>query len=642
MLKQSISFVQVNFQTGPERFKNFYLPYTVGMLISYAWANPVVADTWAVDQIVWRRDDVETIAQRLKNNHTVAISVYVWSRKYSYTLAQRLKELNPAIRIILGGPEVEITDSNLFVKLPFVDIVVKLEGEKIFRQLLEGQDPKTVAGLLINDSGKIIDTGDGERIDDLDALPSPYLTGVFDQLIADNPDVNWTATLETNRGCPYQCTFCDWGGLTYSKVKKFDLDRVFAEIEWMAKHCAYVSVTDANFGIFPERDNLIIDKILEVQRQYNSFDGITMTWAKNQKAVIVDMVKKLSTDPKLAHGLTISTQSMDQDVLKNIKRQNMDENKVEEIFKLCEQRGISAYTETIMGLPGETSESWKEGMYQLFRLGNHNSIMFYQAQLIENAEMNLLQRKLYKLESAPVYDSFAGSREDAALPEVLNMVVSTSTINREQMLDLMTWNAFIYAFHVSGITTYLSRFLKKYAGVDYSEFYGKLHDFVLTDAWISGELDITRQYYKNWISQGRVGHPDIGTVVIAGWNLYHRLILQIHAQQKMSHINGLVEQFVHQNFVLPDDMAEQLVEFQQQAFLTYDNVTRMPYAKTYSYDFYGYLVDEQELMNSVRYDYDTYQPLDNLTAFAFMENLYYGRKKNFNKVKISRTLDASR
>ena len=70
-----------------------------------------------------------------------------------------------------------------------------------------------------------------------------------------HPEVRWNVTLETNRGCPYACTFCDWGSLTYNKVKKFCLNRVYDELEWVGKNgCDFISLADANFGMFPERD----------------------------------------------------------------------------------------------------------------------------------------------------------------------------------------------------------------------------------------------------------------------------------------------------------------------------------------------------------------------------------------------------
>jgi radical SAM superfamily enzyme YgiQ (UPF0313 family) len=224
MTKKSISFVQVNFQQGPKELNAYYLPYSAGVLLSYAFANDHVQQNWDVDQIIWRRDSIESTAQKLCKNHIVAFSTYVWNRMYNYKLAERIKQLNPECCIVFGGPEPPVSDPTIFEKFPWMDIVVQLEGEISFGKLLEnfGNDLTHIPGLLINNNQIAINTGVPDRINDLDCIPSPYLTGVFDQLIADNPNVTWNATLETNRGCPYQCTFCDWGSLTYNKVKQFN------------------------------------------------------------------------------------------------------------------------------------------------------------------------------------------------------------------------------------------------------------------------------------------------------------------------------------------------------------------------------------------------------------------------------------
>ena len=176
--------------------------------------------------------------------------------------------------IVFGGPEVAITDPKLFVDNPFMDLVICYEGEITFKRVLkafESRDWETVPGLLINRNGEAVKTEDAERIETLEEVPSPYLSGIFDDLIAKHPEVTWQGTLETNRGCPFACTFCDWGSLTYNKVKKFELQRVFDELEWMAKHnFDWISITDANFGMFPERDGMIADKIIEMQEKYGS------------------------------------------------------------------------------------------------------------------------------------------------------------------------------------------------------------------------------------------------------------------------------------------------------------------------------------------------------------------------------------
>ena len=67
--------------------------------------------------------------------------------------------------------------------------------------------------------------------------------------------VDYISAWETNRGCPFQCTFCDWGSATKTKVRKWERDRLFKEIEWFADNkIPYIDCCDANFGIFVERD----------------------------------------------------------------------------------------------------------------------------------------------------------------------------------------------------------------------------------------------------------------------------------------------------------------------------------------------------------------------------------------------------
>jgi radical SAM superfamily enzyme YgiQ (UPF0313 family) len=407
-----LAWVQPNFQQGPKELNAHYLPYSAGVIWSYAIADPWIKNNFEVTEWVWRRDAVEPLAQRLAQNDIVTFSTYVWNHRYNYEVARRVKELNPNVLTIFGGPEPAITDPELFVKEPFIDIVICFEGEITFRNLMLAYPTKQfddIPGLLINRDGKVINTGDAKRIESLTDIPSPYLSGVFDQLIKDNPGVMWQGTLETSRGCPFACTFCDWGSLTYNKVKKFELERVFDELEWMAKrNFDFISFTDANFGMFAERDSMIADKIIECQEKYGSPRTFSVAWAKNQKKEVVDIVKKLLDARGFNQGLTLSVQSLDLDVLENIRRKNMEMSKLNEVFELCEQRNIPTYTELILGLPGETLETWKKNFWSLYEMGNHTGLTVFQAQLLENAEMNLLQKKLFKISSQPVTDYFTG------------------------------------------------------------------------------------------------------------------------------------------------------------------------------------------------------------------------------------------
>ena len=125
----------------------------------------------------------------------------------------------------MEAQKLQIKVKNFFEDKPYIDYLIHQEGEISFTGLLQSfvgmKEDDTVPGISINKDGKTLMTGPSQRIMDLSAVPSPYTMGLFDHLPEMYPGKIWNAVLETNRGCPFMCTFCDWGGTTFSKVKKF-------------------------------------------------------------------------------------------------------------------------------------------------------------------------------------------------------------------------------------------------------------------------------------------------------------------------------------------------------------------------------------------------------------------------------------
>jgi len=195
MTKKIISFVQPNFRVGPVSANAWYLPYSIGCIWSYANQFESIQQRFEIGEIIFRRDDVETTAQKLALHDIVAFSTYIWNKNYNDSLAQRIKEINPSCVIMFGGPEPPVEKSYIFEQYPFMDLVMKKEGELTLHALLEnfGGTYDHIPGLLINRNGTIVDTGDCVRIDDLSNMPSPYLSGVFDRIVSENPDVNLNA-----------------------------------------------------------------------------------------------------------------------------------------------------------------------------------------------------------------------------------------------------------------------------------------------------------------------------------------------------------------------------------------------------------------------------------------------------------------
>ena len=640
-MKKTISFVNPNFQQGPKELNAHYLPYSVGVLWEYAKLDRIVESSLEVNHWVWRRDPHEEVLERIKDDSVVGFSTYLWNDKYNNELARKLREINPDCLIMFGGPQPPIEDPDFFERFPWIDVMVKTEGEHsmqaILRQHCLGEDFTDIPGLLINKNGKLIDTGAAIRITDLDDIPSPYLSGLFDNLIAENPDVQFTAIMETNRGCPYQCTFCDWGSLTYAKVKKFNIDRVYAELEWIGKNAIdFVSITDANFGMFVDRDLDIAKKIVEVQKKYLNPKGYTISWAKNQRAEVLEIVKTLMFEGGSTSGLNLSVQTMDDNVLEIIKRKNLSMNKVEEIFDECEINNIPLYTELILGLPGETPETWRNNFYKLYEANNHTGITVYQAQLLENAEMNLTQRNLYNIEAVPVYDYLVGSYNEDELKESIDVVCSTLDLPRDEMLKALVFSWFQITFHINGLTTFIARFVRKYLDESYADFYDNLLDFIKLDPWLLSEIERITTYSDNWLTKGKIDHPPIQGMEIHGWNLIHSSSIQLHSTNSTNHVLDVIDEFVRERYAdrIPEDLLDDLLNFQRLYTIDSNNLHTYPKTLDTSHDILGYLQNStQDIEAPTTYRFEFPENPD-MSMEMFCEKIFFDRRKNFGKAWI--------
>jgi radical SAM superfamily enzyme YgiQ (UPF0313 family) len=309
-------------------------------------------------------------------------SDYLWSSSGNLGVTKLVKELTPDSIIIHGGPSVpkyEYSCEDFFRKYPFVDITVRGEGELTAAELLEqlathpgdfAKDPEFLANTAgisyrqrkASGEEKIIRTSERERIQDLDILPSPYLTGYF------RPDEvhRWkTAILETNRGCPYGCTFCDWGSATLSKIRKFSMSRVRAEIEYIAQQGAHmIWIADANWGIFP-RDVEVAQTIAACRQKYGHPKAIVVNYAKHGTERIAEMIKILKTAGVMA-GAIISIQTQDPGVLKNINRTNIRTQRYEELISVFRQNNLPVSSDVMIGLPGATVQTFKDDLQFFF------------------------------------------------------------------------------------------------------------------------------------------------------------------------------------------------------------------------------------------------------------------------------------
>ena len=214
----------------------------------------------------------------------------------------------------------------------------------------------------------------------------------------------------------------------------------------------------------------------------------------------------------------------------------------------------------------------------------------------------------------------------------MQVVIATNLIPFEEMLELWLWNNFIKAFHVSGLCVYVTRFYNKHYGIEYKHFYDALYYFVKQDSWFANELQQTKKLYLEWIKNGMIDTHNHHKI-LHGWNLHFRLLLELHAQNKIAHLYSVLKSFINQNFA--NEYLKSLLMFQQHTIIEYHTLKSFPKKIHCTNDFYGYIVNDEPLENSVVYTITTKED-PNMSKTLFYDNFYFGRKRYFGNAVVNK------
>lgn len=474
----------------------YWLPYSVGCLWAYCMQYDDVASGFYLKDLIFKREDPEKLVARLEDPVVCAFSTYIWNEQYNLHVAKLIKEKYPECIIEFGGPQA----TEKLTKYDFIDCIIVSEGEEAFLDLLR----------------KIISMEPFERIyrknriEDMD-FQSPYQLGVFRKIVSDNPDVLWSMTVETNRGCPHRCTYCDWGGMTYQKVKHFGLERIEDDINWAARNnVGFIFNADANFGMFKERD-LEIAKLFRSAADRGKLEAINVQYSKNSTEVIFEIAQILGD---ISRGVTLSVQSMNEPTLKSIKRKNMSINKISEQIEKSKKYGVKTYTELILGLPEETLDSWKDGFAQILQCGQHDSIDVWFCQMFGDTDLNSsLSREVYGIKTIKAEDYMSFSKEDHDIKEVIELISETNTMTNDELIEAYLYGWLIIQFHIAGYTQLVAKHFYKNLNVDYRIFYDALFEFIKKDTGVIGqhykEIEKSVSHYMKTgkiLDQGKHGH----------------------------------------------------------------------------------------------------------------------------------------
>ena len=327
----------------------------------------------------------------------LGLSNYVWCQNLSHEMFKIFSEKNPNGLRVWGGPNFPLdvpSQAKFFEDFPYFDVYVPIDGEIGFSNIVEKalqSNSSEIRSTILKDSTdscvvrnldkKLLFTFHDGRIKNLDEIPSPYLTGLLDKFFDDN----LIPMLQTNRGCPFSCSFCTDGRDAVNQVNRFSQDRVKQEIEYITKnvkknvHSLFIS--DLNFGMIPG-DLDTCNVLAKMQEQYNYPQKILSTTGKNNKERIIDSIKSLNG----SLALSMSVQSLDEDVLKNIQRDNISVDRMLGLAPTIKESGLRTTAEIIVGLPGETYDSHLDTIRQLVG-AKLDDVIIYTCFLLTGSEM---------------------------------------------------------------------------------------------------------------------------------------------------------------------------------------------------------------------------------------------------------------
>ncbi|MBI4151870.1 radical SAM protein [Candidatus Woesearchaeota archaeon] len=429
----TIGLVQINSSFANQS----YLPYSVGILQAYAQTHLQHPEQFQFLIPVYKRCPVAQALKELESADAVFFSVYVWNINLSLAIAKAFKVQYPERLVVFGGPQVPDQAQEFLQTHRYVDLTCHNEGEQTFVKVLERCRDRNWSGVSsvswYSPDGEFHANPLGERLKDPSVIPSPFLRDTFKPLMDAHPEEKWIAIWETNRGCPHFCTFCGWGSAVASKLYQFDLPRLQQEMNWFGTHkIPYIFCADANFGILP-RDVEIVQHMATVKTATGYPEGFSVQNTKNATERAYE-VQSIIAQAGLQRGVVLSMQSLDPNTLKAIKRTNIRLDAYEELQKRFTQDGIETYSDLILGLPGETYDSFVNGVATLLNHGQHNRIQFNNLSILPDAEMGQKEyQKQYGLQTMQcreinVHGSLIEDPEE--IFETSELVVATDSMPR--------------------------------------------------------------------------------------------------------------------------------------------------------------------------------------------------------------------
>ena len=454
-MKTQIAFADLTY-TEKGMSSNAF-PYAVSVVASYTVAkfNDVETELFKYP---------EDFKNYLENNtpQIVCFTNYSWTMSISYEFAKKIKEKNPKTIIIFGGPnypnEVDV-QKNFLLTYPVIDFYIKGEGELAFVNLYEklkkfNFDIKNLKEkkLYIGNchymfENELYEGSNLPRVKELDDIPSPFLLGMMDKFF----DKFLVPTIQTSRGCPFKCSFCQEGKDYFTKICKYSIERIIADLEYIAKKAKgpNLYIVDSNFGMY-KQDVIIANAIADIKKRTGWPKFIEAALGKSKKVTEVIKILEGSLQGEAA------VQSTDKDVLEKVKRKNVPDEALIEVKNHSDAKMGSSFSEIILCLPGDTLDKHIKSMCDMVDKG-YNVVRSHQLLLLPDSEMYEKEyRKEHQIQTRfrlqpKCLAEFELYGEKLLCAEIDEVCISNNTMPHADYLKSRFFDLTVEIFYNSGI-----------------------------------------------------------------------------------------------------------------------------------------------------------------------------------------------
>ena len=434
-------------------------PYAAGCVGAYAAA----ALDGAASVEVFRSPEELGEAFNIRDPDLIGFTNYVWNLELSYEVIRQAKGRAPRAVVVMGGPNypADAAGQRAFLeRYPLIDFYVYKEGEAPFLELLQALRAVALDAAELKQrrallpavhylvGGDLVAPAPTPRQRDLDAYPSPYLSGLLDKFFA---RTDLAPLIQTKRGCPFACTFCVEGDAYYTKLASATTSRVRAELEYIARRMhggpPVLYIADSNFGMYAH-DLEICDVLGDIRDVFGWPATIEVSTGKNRKERVLDAVKRTRGAMRFGPAL----QTTDLQTLRNIKRSNISEGVLLEMASAAADLDQRSYTELILGLPGETMTSHLRSIRAAMQAGMQR-IKMYPLVLLPGTEMASpaarqefgLQTRFRVLPQSHGTYRFSGPSFPSV--EVVELVVATKAMSFDAYLSCKRFELSVEIFY---------------------------------------------------------------------------------------------------------------------------------------------------------------------------------------------------